>query len=70
VRKVGACCGLGPGGTAHRRRQTRQPLGRIAAAAMVVLGCGSGGRNEVDLGFSQGAATYIPCGNSGRAQDC
>jgi hypothetical protein len=65
----GACCGIGPRGAAHRRRQTRRPRGRTAAAATVVLGCGSVGRNKVDLGFSQGATAYIPCRNTGRAED-
>jgi hypothetical protein len=57
---VGACCGLGPGGATHRRRQGAG-RGEEGPPPPVLLGCGSGRREEMKaLGFSR-ALLLIYC---------
>jgi hypothetical protein len=56
---VGACCGLGPGGAAHRRRQG---TGRKEEGSPPpeLLGCGSGRREEIsDSRVSRVLRPYI-----------
>jgi hypothetical protein len=63
ARKVGAGCGFGLGGAAHRRRQgTGRGEEGSAAAGPVLLHCGSGrGRKNLQASrVFQGSRAYIP----------